>query len=419
MNLRIVERHADEAAFLWARRDRAVRSPLFDLESLAEIDGRLDANLEGLIIAGERGLAAVKDALERTERSTSDIEGEVFTAAHVAAELGDLMAFAKLLVFAEKRLRSLRPLVSALAWLSAGTASRVLSEMSQGGGPPWLQSLALAAYAARREDPGDALLRALASGESMVRSRVFRTVGEFGRRDLLRELRCEVRAGDRDSWAEWSAALLGDSDAAEVLWDRAEAGDLFAQVASAMAARVSTAEAAESRLLALSRVPGGLPAALAGAAARGDPGCIPWVLAVISAHPEAAHRAAWVYATITGAELSPPLAVRVSSAAVGVRDLIDMRADAHRDLPSPDIEAIAGHWAGIRNSFPIGERFLGGRRLDVAWLETCLRAGRQPWRFSAATELVRQGVRSTLFPVRAPARVQVAHLGGEAESARV
>ena len=62
----IVEQHVDEAAFLWSRRDAAVTSPFHTLQSLAELDQRVEAQINSLRDAGQAGwkhsVKAINDA---------------------------------------------------------------------------------------------------------------------------------------------------------------------------------------------------------------------------------------------------------------------------------------------------------------------------------------------------------------------
>jgi hypothetical protein len=51
----IVTQHAEEAGFLGMRQDFAVAEPHYSLKDLAKLDGRVEAHLDGLRIAGEPG----------------------------------------------------------------------------------------------------------------------------------------------------------------------------------------------------------------------------------------------------------------------------------------------------------------------------------------------------------------------------
>ncbi|AUX24157.1 uncharacterized protein SOCEGT47_046940 [Sorangium cellulosum] len=51
----IFEQHALEAAFLWSYRDAAVLAPLYDFESLGELDERTEAYVDGLRLVCDAG----------------------------------------------------------------------------------------------------------------------------------------------------------------------------------------------------------------------------------------------------------------------------------------------------------------------------------------------------------------------------
>src|SRR5512145_562956 len=51
----IVSQHAEEAAFLWTLRSRAVGEPHYAPKDLARLDERVEAHLDGLRVAGPIG----------------------------------------------------------------------------------------------------------------------------------------------------------------------------------------------------------------------------------------------------------------------------------------------------------------------------------------------------------------------------
>ena len=65
----VVAQHAEEAAFLWTTRERAVGVPHYSLKSLAALDERVDAHLDGLRIAGEAGWTLCRANLENADAS--------------------------------------------------------------------------------------------------------------------------------------------------------------------------------------------------------------------------------------------------------------------------------------------------------------------------------------------------------------
>ena len=146
----IAEEHAEEAAFLWLLRDAAVSAPNYDLYDLAELDGRIEAHLEGLRVAGAGGWSAVSEQLKFEE------PGEVFAAGVVALETGDPAKLETLLPIALTRPENARGLVSALGWVNGkrlrGTVKALLTHDD-----PARRALGIAACAVQRKDPGPAL----------------------------------------------------------------------------------------------------------------------------------------------------------------------------------------------------------------------------------------------------------------------
>lgn len=59
----VIEQHAEKAAFLWLLRDASVHEPHYSLSDLAHPDNRVDANLDGLRIAGDDGWDILKETL--------------------------------------------------------------------------------------------------------------------------------------------------------------------------------------------------------------------------------------------------------------------------------------------------------------------------------------------------------------------
>ncbi len=60
----IIEQHAEDAAFNWLLRDRAVSEPHYDLADLAHLDDRVEANIDGLRIAGDEGWEICREAMD-------------------------------------------------------------------------------------------------------------------------------------------------------------------------------------------------------------------------------------------------------------------------------------------------------------------------------------------------------------------
>jgi len=79
----ILEEHIEEADFLWQQRENALADRAYNLEDLAELEERLLAHIDGLVLADEAGWRLLLPKL------SSDAVGEVFAAAFVAFESGN------------------------------------------------------------------------------------------------------------------------------------------------------------------------------------------------------------------------------------------------------------------------------------------------------------------------------------------
>src|SRR5262245_31976954 len=104
----IVEQHAEEAAFLWHLRDAATDQPHYTLRSLAGLERRVEANVDGLRVAGEAGLKIAWHQLDQYGGA-----GELFTVATLALE-GHMEILDRVLAFAESAPGSRRGLFGAI-----------------------------------------------------------------------------------------------------------------------------------------------------------------------------------------------------------------------------------------------------------------------------------------------------------------
>lgn len=402
----IVERHAQQAAFLWTMRDAAVRSPNYDLEALKRVDDRLDANLDGLLIAGEVGWEIARDAL------AGDNAGALFVVTVSAFERDDVKAFAQLLWRGVNSPERAREIVSALGWVPFGKVKRYVDELLGADAPTELHYFGIAGAAVHRYDPGDALEQAAYGQNPRVRARALRAIGELGRVKLLSALRGAYSWDDDDCrfWAAWSGVLFGESAAVDVLWKFVAVGSVHALRACTMAVRRMALDTAVQRLRELGAHADGRRIAMAGAAALGDVALVPWLLECMTESKDARY-AGWALTMITGVDLHGQ---RLSGEAPkGFRagpsdDPNDSNVDPDPDagLPWPNLEAMRAWWTRNEANWPKGRRYLMGKPIEKAWLTEVLRVGKQPAREGAAVELGGMERGANIFNVDCPAFYQ-------------
>lgn len=399
----ICEEHASEAAFLWAHRDRAVVDPSYDRASVAELDERVEAHVDGLRLAESLGWECAMEALDESADA-----GAAFVSTVLALERGALKGFARVLDRAAEDSKAARGIVSAMGWIPFARVRPILPGLLAGRCPPSLIWLGIAGCAVHRQDPGHVLGYALVSSSERVRARALRAVGELGRADHLPELRGAMASEADDAcryWAAWSAALLGEPKATEVLWSFAAGGGAFAERAAAMVMRRIDVRMGLTWLYSLAGMAGGVRPALAGAAALGDPTLVPWLLDAMKT-PETARLAGLSFSMMMGLDLAEEKLVtdRPEGFVEGPSDDPeddDVATDPDDGLPWPDPVALEGWWKREGRRFQKGTRYLLGQPIaETGWLEKVLDAGSQAARAAAAVEMVVAGKRKGVVEVR-------------------
>lgn len=396
LNARVLEEHADEAAFLWALRGRAAFAPHFDLEQLALLDERIVAHLQGLCVAAGTGLQLAMRALGSIDAGT------LFTAAWLAWRLQEPEAMRATLSIAASDPALAAPFVSALSWLEPVPLMPLLRRLSASTSAAH-RALAfdvlVAGHAANRDDAA----RALEAPDAGLRARAARAVGELGLMDMLAAL--ERATADRDPacrfWAHWSRALRAGAPAAEQALEAADAADLRGPALD-IAMRTGEPGWARSVIRCLAQEPGRQREAIAAMGAFGDPATVPWLLRLCE-DGALACAAAEAIATITGVDLeAPELRRDAPEPAEGEGEGEPLHPE-DRDARWADAAALAVWWRDEQGRFRAGARYLAGQPVSEAAALQLLRAGTQRQRRGAALELARLRPGMPVFHVAARA----------------
>ncbi len=408
----IIRRHAEEAALLWPLRDAAIHSPFYDLAALCRIDDRIEAHLDGLRIAGDAGWEMCRAGLVNPEA------GEVFTAAVLAIERANVQAFAEVLACGAQSAALERGVVDALGWVPLARGKRYLKELLADDASETLHRFGIAGAAIHRYNPGVRLDAAVGARDVALRARALRTVGEIGRSDLLPALRQEFDSDDKACrfWAAWSALLLGQPLARDVLWNFALAGGHFGEHAFSMLIRATDLASAHTMVRKLAAAKETLRTALAGAAMLGDPELLPWIHDCMD-DSEQARFAGWAFSMITGVnivaeKLSRPPVAGFCPIHTGDPSDTGTVPDPDDMLPWPHASAIQAWYERTRAMLPSGSRLLLGKPMTPVWLTEVLRMGAQPARAAAAIELSLNSPGDPLFPLHAPGYRQTKLLAG-------
>ncbi|MGX5846257.1 hypothetical protein ACWGTO_04185 [Mesorhizobium sp. PL10] len=213
----IVDQHAEDAAFLWLRRRQEIDGPILDETDIGRIDQRLEANLEGLMAAGNAGWAAAQALFTDYAKP-----GELFVLGTLAMRWSD----AKLVTSAIDASASLGE--AGISSLS-GAIARTPRENLRPFVAQWLDTrdarlrcLGLSALWHHRVDPGPRLLDLASHSDASVRWRAVRLAGALRRRDLLPAVLAGLdgeTAKERLA-AAFAACLLGEARSAHPVIDK-------------------------------------------------------------------------------------------------------------------------------------------------------------------------------------------------------
>jgi uncharacterized protein (TIGR02270 family) len=398
----VVEQHAENAAFLWLLRDHAVVAPHYSLKDLAELDERVEANVDGLRVAGDYGWRLCEQALG--EKAV----GEVFAAGILAFENGQQPRIDAVLEVAAAAPELERGLISALAWTPVAGIGERLAALVMSDNPA-VRRIGLAANAVRREDPGPHFPRLLKDNDPRVRARALRAVAELGRRDMASLLVQALRDADHGCRfsAAWSAARFAQRQepVISILVDVAQQAGTAQRHALAMAVRCLDVAAAKAWLKRLWQDPQFLRLATMGIGVLGDPE-LAGVLIELMHVNEVARVAGESFSMMTGVDLAyddlekdPP--EDFQSGPTEDESDENVALDDDENLAWPDAELVAKWWSANASRFQTGKRHLCGREISVESAKQTLTDGKQRQRAAAAIELAIRQPSEPLFEVRA------------------
>lgn len=402
----IIDQHAEEAAFLWLLRNRAIKAPHYNLKDLAKLDGRVEAHIDGLRIAGDYGWEVCRTNLEAKE------PGEAFAASILAFEGNNVERLNEVYQRVEATPETLKGLISALGWVEPQHLRGKVSGLLASNLPMWRQA-GIAACAIHRVDPGKLLHQSLSDDNVPLRKRALRAVGELGQIDLKPVLLEQVyhQEAGIGFWSAWSAVRLGDRGKSLVsLKNRIIEGTDFCFEAMNVVFRVLNLFEAKELLKVLAVNEKRVRDAIIGAGISGDPSYIPWLLKQME-EPKLAKIAGEAFSFITGVDiayqdLDGELPKDFHAGPTENPEDDDVAMDPDEDLPCPDPALIDRWWKQHQQNFNANVRYLLGKPVNQLYCQDILRSGKQCQRQAAALELALMQPQQPLFETRAPGKRQ-------------
>ena len=201
INADIIFRHAQDASFFWVRRTHELQQNELSHDLRVELDGRIDANLDGLIIAGSAGIDAAAELREAYSEP-----GELFVCSVLAAYSGAEEPFSRLCSEAVTT-GDRAALISALGWHEFPRIEPLLRQLVASPDPA-LVLVGLGGYGVHRQAPERALQAFFGHDDREVAERALRCAGELGRVDLAPAMR-GLLGGGLGRAAALALSLLG------------------------------------------------------------------------------------------------------------------------------------------------------------------------------------------------------------------
>jgi uncharacterized protein (TIGR02270 family) len=408
VNRTVVTQHAEEAAFLWWLRNRAVAEPHYSLQDVAGLDARIKAHLEGLQAAGESGWSLCHANLANVG------PGEVFPLAILAFSAGARPKMLEVLNIACDTATIRSGLISALGWLDRDVVAPWIGDLVEARNSAH-RLVGVAASAVHRADPGSALDRAVDDSDSELRARSLRAVGELKRADLLARVHRHIEDGDDECrfWAAWSLTLHRESSGLAGLLEAVERNDSLSQCALQLSLRAMTPDRSRGHIRSLAESASSMKLAVIGAGILGDPTSVPWLIKKMES-PGLARVAGESFTMITGVDLSyhdldgdPPAVGNDDE--VSIEQVLDL--DYESNLPWPEPARVGSWWHEHQQRFALGTRYLAGEPISLQSAHKVLRTGKQRQRAAAALEVALLEPGEPLFEVRAPGSRQQEQLG--------
>ncbi|NHZ89224.1 hypothetical protein F2P45_09365 [Massilia sp. CCM 8733] len=339
-NPAIVAQHVTDVATTWWRRRRESADVRLRFDQLVDIDGVIDAHLDGLYEAGDAGMALAKAAYDKAAaRRCFDVGADAFVLLSIAFLDDDREAMDDAIASLAGKPGFSDAVHGALAWFdSAAAASLIAEKISSGNGV--LRHAALAHCHLHAAIADDALLAGTASPGAAE----FDAIAHCGRAGLLPGVASFLGTATPEDPAFFSAArcalLLGERDgsipslqscAASQGAHASEAVKLLCLALSGSQLQEHMArwkQCAEQRALTIQA-----------AGWNGDPADIPWLIAQLDDSAEA-RLAGEAMRLITGLDLDANKMVRAEPRA---------GADSTPAYPLPDRARLTAWWTPMRS----------------------------------------------------------------------
>lgn len=380
----VVYQHAESASSLWWQWYSARHEPHYGFSDLRALENRIDANLDGLLIAGDAAVPLLQELLEAND------EGALFALAIHVLRKGDKNRFRSLLDIGQGQAHAMIELDSALAWVHERHLQGIAAELL-GSDNPHQRLLGISACLSHQRDPGKCLQESLTDEDSRIRIQALEFAAKLGDSRLLPYLSTSLPETVQERHALAQALLLlgKPADALKLLEQLALNNSPVASDAMRLSVLSTDKTSARTLLRQLDADALRLRDVIRGFGLLGDPGAMEWLIERCN-DAALGRLAGESIALITGVNLADNDLEREAPPDDREDKLNDDPADDHvaldedENLAWPDAERVAAWWHSSQGRLVAGETFICGYQRSPESLRQVLHHGLQRQRAVAA-----------------------------------
>ncbi|MDH5257581.1 MAG: TIGR02270 family protein, partial [Gammaproteobacteria bacterium] len=387
----------------------ALNSSDYNLTDLETLDSRLEANIDGLYIAGEEGWPHYEKHLEAGEY------GEIFVISVIAIKLHNNKYFQLAFEMAGDDEELLNAIADAFIWLPYSEVASYL-DLLYNIKKPEKQFVAIAASAGHRQINHNHLADALSSSNIMLLTRAILACAEVGDKSLVPKLKeCLIHEENSVQFAAyWTMTRFGYANAMNRLTLFLPI-PLYAERAMFFEVMQKDTGKTVSLLRQLFQNPKTKRLSIFGMGLLGNPVSIDFLIKIMH-DEELARVAGEAFSFITGVDIEyedldmdEPEGFEGGPNDNPKDENVDM--DRDEDLPWPNPDLISQWWQENKKRFHPEKKYILGKEISIAQFEQVLIHGTQIQREFAALSIAARQQNESIFNTKAPAKRQIQLLG--------
>jgi uncharacterized protein (TIGR02270 family) len=411
----VIDQHAEDVAMHWQNRRFAVDAPHQTLNTLARIDSRLQASLDGVRIA-----AANKQVVEKSaEREEGLSVGYLFTDIVLAIENNAMADLHRCLTIAKAMPETQDAVHTAFAWVSRADLDQTLPKLLNSSSR-FLRNIGFSTCASHQFNLIDSFESALIDSKASFRAAALSTIAQLCNKNYLPQ--CLVAITDPDPLCAFEAAkacvLLGNKNSAlPALTNMASVANPspspnpYRAEALKLLLHIQAPEDVLTTLKPIAKDPASIRLLIEAVAISGDPHYVPWLIQQMR-DIKLARLVGESFSTITGVSLADNGLETVEPEEIGLgpndepndapnNDVVEM--DKDDNLAWPNVEKIENWWRLNQQQYTKGTRYFMGKPPSTEHCMHVLKTGYQRQRKAAALHLSLLQLGTPLFNTTAPA----------------